>query len=77
MPFLGPAIVLWITLSAGVLACYFLFVAPGTDRAHPTTRSRTYEAPIGPVEPPEAARPRPTLPSYDMEDFPTERWGTS
>jgi hypothetical protein len=28
MPFLGPAIAAWITLSVGVMACYYLFIVP-------------------------------------------------
>lgn len=83
MPFLGPLIALWITLAIAVMASYFLFVAPrsrtGSSSYAPPVRTSTRRPnPLprwGPTATTEA--PRPVLPVYEMEEYPTDQWGPS
>jgi len=77
VPFLGPAIAVWILFLLFVMACYFLFVAggPEPDRERPEPdASRRQPPPAVEVRPRLAER---SLPSYDMEDFPPDRWTPS
>jgi hypothetical protein len=78
IPFLGPAIAVWILFSLFVMACYFLFVA-----GHPEPLDELPERNVSPRQSTPAAEPwvsprraEPSLPAYDMEDFPPERWST-
>jgi hypothetical protein len=84
MPFLGPAVIAWITLIVGVMASYFLFVARAPRSAESGRRPedsapRRVESPPAPpwIEAAPSARLRSDLPSYDMEDFPTEMWSSA
>jgi hypothetical protein len=77
VPFLGPAIAVWILFLLFVMTCYFLFVAGGVP---PDRETSEPEASRRQAPPPVEVRPRwaePSLPTYDMEDFPPDRWTSS
>ena len=93
MPFLGPVIALWVTLSLAVMAYYYLFIARnppgrfGTSRRDESVPSWREPEEVRPRwgDPPQIGlarselRPeiRQELPIYDMENFPTDKWSSS
>lgn len=74
IPFLGPAVAAWIALTVGVMTFFYLSVARQTRARRESDRPELALIPPGESssEPP----PRPALASYDMENYPPDRWGT-
>lgn len=77
LPFLGPAVGVWIAVVVGVMVFYFLTIA---------RRYRSRDAddePVGrraagtrTVAPPGPPQVRTGLPVYDMENYSHEEWGS-
>jgi hypothetical protein len=75
VPFLGPAVAAWIALIVGVMTFFYLSVARQTRAGRESDRPELGLIP--PVEPSIEPPPRLALPSYDMENYPPDRWGTA
>jgi hypothetical protein len=79
MPFLGPALAIWITLAVVGLAYYFVFIVrsgPASGSVEPTRRTespRWAEPARNPV-PGYGSTSSTSSTSYDMEAFPDEQW---
>ncbi len=84
MPFLGALIGLWLTVTVGVMAYYFLVVARSPQArtrslpSRPEPYHRVIAQPDRPwIQAPTTVAPsRSDLPAYDMENFPHEKWGS-
>ena len=85
MPFLGQAIVVWVTIIVGVMSYFFLVIARQPERSEtptppPPPPIRRWQ-PTSTVSRPRYQAPKPAartidLPRYDMEHFPTDRWNS-
>ena len=74
VPFLGPAVAAWIALIVGVMTFFYLSVARQSRAGRESDRHDL--GLISPVESSSEPPARPALPSYDMENYPPDRWGT-
>jgi len=89
VPFIGPIVFAWLALIAGVMGSYVLLVyrqgRPKNEEYLPdwsrskAAASRPANEPLAPAwaQPARPVVPVSTLPAYDMEEFPEDRWGTA
>jgi len=74
VPFLGPAVALWIALIVSVMAFYFLSGA-GEHRNRGVQGPPQWRQPTS-VEPQPRNEPQGTVSPYDMENYPDTKWGS-